>query len=55
MKDKIKEILIDNLDSVYCDTCNGVNCDECIRKSMGWGISSNEAEYIADKILEIIK
>ena len=54
MKEEIIKILMENFDSVYCDTCeyeDSSRCDECHRKSMNWGISENCAEQIADKIL----
>ena len=54
-KEEIIEILINSLDSVYCDTCSsnlsGEHCEECIRKQMNWGISENYAKMIADEIL----
>lgn len=51
-KEKIVEILKNNLGSVYCDTCDGGmdsdNCDYC---AMYWGISDAFAERIADEII----
>lgn len=51
MKDKIKQILMDNFKSVYCDTCDGEYCEDCYRKNMNWGISEWFAESIAEKII----
>jgi hypothetical protein len=54
-KEEIAMILYDNLDSVYCNTCdsqeNDEYCDECHRKAMNWAISKEFAERLAEKIL----
>lgn len=55
MKEQIKEYLINQLDRVYCDTCNAEDCEDCYRKYMNWGISENYAECLADKILSMVK
>jgi len=53
---RIVEILQGKLRSVYCDTCvekmETDACDYCVRKSMGWGISKEFAENIANTILD---
>lgn len=49
----IKDILVDQFSSVYCDSCNGENCDDCNRKQMNWGLSEDSAECIAERILNI--
>ena len=51
MKDKIVEILLEELCEVYCDTCDGEYCEDCNRKAMNWGISRHTAERIANRIL----
>jgi len=50
-KEQIKEILMSNFDSVYCNTCGNEDCDECHRKAMNWGISEKFAEKVANSIL----
>ncbi len=55
MKEKIKDILKNELSYIYCHNCknNGNDnvCDYCHRKSMSWEISDSCADKIADKIL----
>ena len=61
MKEKIVEILINNLNYCYCDNCKYNNyetygdrfCDECHRKYSNWALSSTTAEEIADKIIKL--
>lgn len=53
MKDKIKEILLYSLGSVYCDTCSGETCQGCYRKNMHWQISEDFAESLAEEILNL--
>ena len=56
MEDKIVKILMDNLSSVYCDTCGPReedDCEYCHRKSMMWGLSENTARKLARKIMEV--
>lgn len=55
MRIKIKELLLNQFSSVYCDTCSAEGCDECCRKSMYWAISEDYAECLANKIANIIK
>lgn len=54
-EEKAVEKLMDELSSVYCDTCKNElmdeNCGYCVRKEMGWGISEDEAW----KIVKMIK
>ena len=54
MKDKIVQVLLKELASVYCGTCEAQEdwCDECHRKMMNWGLSKPAAESLADKILK---
>lgn len=58
IKSQIKDILLKNFHSVYCDTCEYINtsgCDYCHRKAIGWSLSQTEANRIAEDILtEII-
>ena len=57
MKEKIVEILKNELSSVYCYNCTGGEnrCEDCYRKNMNWALSDDAAQEIADKILERIK
>lgn len=57
VKEKIVEILKNELSSVYCYNCTGGEnrCEDCYRKNMNWALSDNGANKIADKILERIK
>lgn len=59
MKDKIKEILINNFAYVYCNNCKFDDCedrcDNCHRKYIGWEISESYANEVADKILTVAK
>lgn len=60
MEEKIKEILENSFECVYCDTCaeycNEDVCDYCHRKNMNWGISEDYAKIVAQKIIrEIFK
>lgn len=52
--DEIVEILVERLNSVYCDNCNNQDrscCEECNRKQMYWSLSRTEARNIAREIL----
>lgn len=59
-KDKIANIIYNELSYMYCDNCRYAfeigeddptwNCDECYRKYNSWGISMAEAEHIAEMI-----
>ena len=58
-KPSIEDILLNELNSVYCDNCSSdglnredddYNCGECNRKSMMWGLSEPAAKRIAIKI-----
>ena len=54
----IKDILINEFSSVYCDTCandEGGDCDDCNRKSMMWCLSDNAAENLSERIMLNIK
>ena len=54
IKTQIKNILLKNFHSVYCDTCKNINtseCDYCHRKAMNWSLSQMEADRIAEDIL----
>ena len=52
-KEPIKQVLLKELASVYCGTCEAQEdwCDECHREMMNWGISENAADELADKIM----
>lgn len=58
-KEKIIEILMDNLYYCYCDNCEFSNekyeeeqhCYYCHRKYMEWSLSTITAEKIADQIM----
>lgn len=61
-KEKIAEIIYEELSYMYCDNCRYATeltedpntdaspCDDCHRKYNGWGISMNEATRIANII-----
>lgn len=61
IKNKITEILMDELCYCYCDNCEFGNwdkyqdreCDGCHRKYQNWRLSENTARIIADKIIKI--
>ena len=55
LKEKIAQILVDELDYAYCDNCGTVDCDECHRKYQQWSLSFDTALDLADKILEMQK
>lgn len=58
-KEKIVEILMNNLYYCYCDNCEfsdekyeeEQHCCYCYRKSMEWSLSTSTAEKIADQIM----
>ena len=68
MKNQIKQILLDEFHSVYCDTCafeylsekeseekyGYYGCDNCHRKYMNWSLHNNYADDLADYIVETI-
>ena len=62
-QDDIANIIYNALNYMYCDNCrfnseikesdsDEWNCDECHRKYNGWGISMQESNRIAKKILK---
>ena len=55
-KDSIKELLMSEFSSVYCDTCCGDEdrCDKCHRKSMMWALSEESASEITNKIMLLV-
>lgn len=61
MKNKIVDLLLDELSYIYCDNCkfNDVKgteeapCDECHRKNMHWEASDKFCQQIANKIIDI--
>lgn len=69
MKDKISELLYNELDYIYCDNCKFYfvseeesnekygyyGCKDCRRKCMGWEISKKSSDKLAEKIMNIIK
>ncbi len=61
MKEKIVNILIDELCYCYCDNCEYGNwdkypdyrgCDGCYRKYQNWKLSTNTAAKIAEQIIK---
>lgn len=60
MKEKIINILIDELCYCYCDNCEYNNwdkyqdneCDECHRKYQNWKLSKDTAAQIAEQIIK---
>lgn len=62
-KKKIANIIYENLWFAYCGNCRSYKeieisdteygCDDCNRKKNGWGVSMEEAEAIADKIIHM--
>lgn len=60
MKEKIANILIDELCYCYCDNCEYGDwdkyqdhmCENCYRKYISWKLSSNTAAEIAERILK---
>lgn len=69
MKDKISELLYNELDYIYCDNCKfyfiseessnekygHYGCENCYRKCMGWEINKNFSDKLAEKILKIVE
>ena len=63
MKEKIINILINELSYCYCDNCEYNNwnkyqdneCDNCHRKYQNWKLSTDTAALLADKILKEIE
>lgn len=56
MTDRVAELLMSALESVYCNTCkndDSSECDYCHRKSMSWGLSEKAAYKIAEEIQKI--
>jgi hypothetical protein len=58
MKEKIIEILKNDLSRIYCHNCGaiGVECDDCWRQSghMLWQPSDEMLSDLADKIIALI-
>lgn len=56
MKENIITLLMQTLDTAYCDSCNhNLNddyCEYCHRKNINWSLSRETAEMLADKILK---
>ena len=60
-KEKIIQILINDLNYCYCDNCKYNDyetygdkfCDECHRKYSNWALSPITAKEIADKIIQL--
>lgn len=56
-KEKIIQILTDNLSHCYCDNCKYGDydtddfCEECHRKYSNWALSLLAAEKIVDEII----
>ena len=51
LKDKIIDILMEELCEVNCDSCDAEYCEDCNRKEQNWGIGRHKAEQIANRIL----
>lgn len=59
-KEKIIQILTDNINHCYCDNCKYDDyetygddfCDGCYRKYSNWALSSLAAEKIVDEIVQ---
>ena len=51
LKDKIIDILMEELCEVNCNSCDAEYCEDCNRKEQNWGIGYHKAEKIADRIL----
>ena len=58
MKEKILELLYQQLGGIYCDSCeyqdNEEYCEGCHRKYMKWAISKNATDGLAEAIMEIV-
>lgn len=68
IKNQIKQILLDEFYSVYCDTCvfeylsekeseekyGYYGCDNCNRKCMNWSLDSSSADDVTNRITQII-
>lgn len=59
MKEKIAEMLYQNLCAVYCYSCEYENsendmCEDCHRKYMNWALSREDANGLAEKVMRII-
>lgn len=60
MKEKIVNILINELCYCYCDNCEYGNwdkyqddqCEDCHRKYQNWKLSSDTAAQIAEQIIK---
>lgn len=57
MKDKIIELLMNELCYAYCDNCKGGEldepdnyCDDCHRKSQNWALAEHTAKELANTI-----
>ena len=60
MKEKIAEMLYQNLGAVYCYSCeygdfeNEDMCEDCHRKYMNWALSHKAADGLAEEVMRII-
>jgi len=61
MKEKIVNLLLKELNHIYCNNCIGEEegdiysrCNECHRKNMRWEASKEFCEEIVDKIIGVI-
>lgn len=64
IRDKIAEIIYDELGYMYCDNCRynseidedepNYGCDDCHRKYNGWGISMAKANRLAEMAIEAL-
>ena len=57
IKFKIIDILLENFDYIYCESCRHQdtdNCGDCHRKYINWSLSSEYANQIAEEIISQI-
>ena len=49
-KEKIVEILLNELSYAYCDNCGTTDCADCHRKDQNWRLGRNAAEGAEDHV-----
>lgn len=63
MREKIVELLLQELSYAYCYNCKGSDeeidhdrfCDDCHRKYQNWALSKTTAGYLADEIIKMFE
>lgn len=57
MLTKVGAVIYDELSYIYCHNCEHEDgeCDDCNRKQMGWSVSKDVANDLAEKIIETSK